>query len=123
MIDGKLADLDREYQNVQVLVLEESIVQIRLYVWDASGLFSQSQPFFLSQLSALEETDELQELQQAVEELRQQNQDLKVVLEGQTPEMDGLCSALEQMQKGLATEGQLADEAKAMPRGRNEELE
>ena len=48
MINGKLADLDREYQSVQVLVLEESIVQICLYVWDASGIFN-SIPAILSE--------------------------------------------------------------------------
>ena len=84
MIDGKLADLHRKSQNVQVAVQEESGVQIRLYLLDASGIFSQAQPFFRSQPSAPEHTDELQELQQAVEELRQQNQDLEVALEGQT---------------------------------------
>ena len=95
MIDGKLADLHRESQNVQVAVLEESGMQIRLYLLDASGTFSQAQPFFRSQPSTLEQTDELQELQRAVEELRQQNQDLKVALEGQKREMDGLRSALQ----------------------------
>ena len=59
MIDGKLADLHRESQNVQVAVLEESGIQIRLYLLDASGIFSQAQPFFRSQPSAPEQTDEL----------------------------------------------------------------
>ena len=121
MIDGKLADLDRESQNVQVAVLEESGVQIRLYLLDASGIFSQAQLFFRSQPSASEQTDELQELQQAVEELRQQNQDFKVALEGQTLEMDSLRSALKHTQKELATERQRADEAEATPRGRSDE--
>ena len=86
MIEGKLADLHRESQNVQVAVREESGVQTRLYLLDASGIFSQSQPFFRSQQSTPERTDELQELQQAVEELRRQNQDLQVAMERQTLE-------------------------------------
>ena len=121
MIDGKLADLHRESQNVQVAVLEESGVQIHLYLLDASGIFSQAQPFFRSQPSAPEQTDELQELQQAVEELRQQNQDLEVALEGQTLEMDGLRRALEQTQEELASERQRANEAEATPSGRSDE--
>ena len=121
MIDGKLADLHRESQNVQVAVLEESGVQIRLYLLDASGIFSQAQPFFRSQPSAPEQTDELQELQQAVEEVRQQNQDLEVALEGQTLEMDGLRRVLEQTQEELDSERQRADEVEAMPRGRSDE--
>ena len=88
---------------------------------DASGIFSQAQPFFRSQPSAPEQTDELQELQRAVEELRQQNQDLKVALEGQTCEMDGLRSVLERTQEELASERQRADEAEATPRGRSDE--
>ena len=121
---GQLAVLHRESQNVQVAVLEESGVQIRLYLLDASGIFSQAQPFFRSQPSAPEQTDELQEVQQAVEELRQQNQDLEVALEGQTLEMDGLRRALEQTQEELASERQRADEAEATPSGRsNKELE
>ena len=42
LIDGKLADLHRESQNVQVAVLEESGIQIHLYLLDASGIFSQA---------------------------------------------------------------------------------
>ena len=73
MIESKLVDLHRESQNVQVVLQKESGVQTRLYLLDASGIFSQSQPFFQSQQSAPEWTNKLQELQQAVKELRQQN--------------------------------------------------
>ena len=80
MIEGKLADLHCESQNVQVAVREETGVQTPLYLLDASGILSESQPFFRSQQSTPEQTDELQELQQAVEELRRQNQDLQVAM-------------------------------------------
>ena len=70
MIEGKLVDLHRESQNVQVAVRKESGVQTCLYLLDASGIFSQNQPFFRSQQSAPDWTNKLQELQQAVEELR-----------------------------------------------------
>ena len=121
MIEGKLADLHRESQNVQVAVREESGVQTRLYLLDASGIFSQSQPFFRSQQSTPERTDELQELQQAVEELRRQNQDLQVAMERQTLELDELRSALEQAHEELASERQRADEAETAPRGRSDD--
>ena len=65
--------MGHESQNVQVAVPEESGVQIRMYLCDASGMFSQGQPSSRSQPSAPEQTDELQELQQATEELQQQN--------------------------------------------------
>ena len=42
-----------------------------------------------------ERMDKLQELQQAVEELWLQNQDLQVVMKGQTLELDELSGALE----------------------------
>lgn len=73
MIEGKLVDLHRESQNVQVPVRKESGVQTRLYLLDASGIFSQSQSFFRSQQLTPDWTNKLQELQQAVEELQQQN--------------------------------------------------
>ena len=42
MIEGKLADLHHESQNVQVAVGEESGVQTGLYLLDTSGILSQS---------------------------------------------------------------------------------
>ncbi len=119
MIEGRLAEQEREPQNVQVVVHEVPGTRTQLYLLDGSGMFVESQPLFKVQQGGAErQPEELEELRRVLEDATRQNQELVAVVDEDQHTTEGLCgeiqelgTSLQQMTEALETERQRATEA------------
>ena len=76
MIDGKLTEMGKQPQNVQVIVKETSCTEVVLHLTDSEGIIAQSDPTIRRRRTSTDgDIEQLQETRKQLEEVSQALQD------------------------------------------------
>ena len=111
MIDGKLTEMGKQPQNVQVIVKETSCTEVVLHWTDSEGIMAQSDPTIHRRRTSTDgDIEQLQETRKQLEEVSQALQDAQHTVQALEEELATATSRAEAAEARLPTDSSTPEE-------------
>ena len=111
MIDGKLTEMGKQPQNVQVIVKETSCTEVVLHLTDSEGIIAQSDPTIRRRRTSTDgDIEQLQETRKQLEEVSQALQDAQQTVQALEEELATATSRAEAAEARLPTDSSTPEE-------------